>query len=100
MKVWESKPVITSLETQEIFVGIFEDLIPLPNLEPDLTVTYSDGNANTRIFPPTDRDGITKLDLPPVMARNGTIIPYEVCLNNLQDEKSCVRDSYLIWGNP
>ncbi len=100
IKVWELKPVITSAETQEIFVGIFEDQTPLSNLEPDLTVTYSSGPSETINFPPTDPQGITSLKVTPIRARNGTIIPYEVCLNNLQDEKTCVKDSYLIWGNP
>jgi hypothetical protein len=92
--------MITSEESQQISVGIFEDQNPLPDLEPDLTVTYTDGLSNTLVFPPTGQDGITQLDLPPVLARNGTIIPYEVCLRNLQQEEVCIQDSYLIWGNP
>ena len=99
MRVWESKPMITSDDEQVIFVGIFEGQDPLPNLEPDLTVTYKDDLSNTMVFPPTDGNGITKLELTAVYARNGTIIPYEVCLRNLQGEEACVKDSYLIWGN-
>ena len=99
IKVWEIQPMITSAESQEIFVGIFEGQIPLPHLEPELLVGLPQEEL-ILAFPPTDEDGFTHLELPPVEARNGTIIPYDVCIENLMNERSCVSDSFLIWGNP
>ncbi len=100
MLVWENKPMITSSDIQMIFVAILEGGKGVPNLEPELTVTYPEGEIGPLPFPPTNPDGMTQLDLPPVKASNGTLIPYEVCLQNIQADESCVGDTFLIWGNP
>jgi hypothetical protein len=100
IKVWETKPVITSAEVQEIFVAIFQASKPVEGLNPELTLTYPDGREEFFFFRPTGPDGTSSMNIPPIAAPNGKIIPYEVCLLNLLDEQSCIGDSYLIWGNP
>jgi hypothetical protein len=100
MLVWEAQPMITADDIQRIFVAILEGEKGIPSLEPVLTVTYPKREVGPLPFPPTDQEGKTQLDLPPVKARNGTLIPYEVCLQNIQDEEACVAETFLIWGNP
>ncbi len=100
MLVWETRPMITSSDFQEIFVAIIEGGKGVPNLEPELTVTFPEGVFGPLPFPPTNQEGMTQLDLPQVKASNGTLIPYEVCLHNIQAEEACVGETFLIWGNP
>jgi hypothetical protein len=50
-------------------------------------------------FPATSEDGIAAVLLPPITARNGTLVPYEVCLQNVDSSRFCTGDEFLIWGN-
>lgn len=100
MQVWESYPMVSSDQSQEIGVSIFLDNLPLKNVEPDLIVTLPDGREKTYYLYPTGVDGQARMILEPINAANGTLIPYQICVYNLNQEKFCVRDSFLIWQNP
>ncbi|HJS28819.1 MAG TPA: hypothetical protein VJ768_04325 [Anaerolineales bacterium] len=99
LKVWEDFPLLAPDQPQRILAGVFAGEAPLPGVAPDLTVSYPDGSEKVYFFPATGGDGITALQLPPVTARNGTLIPYEVCLQNVDSSRFCVGDEFLIWGN-
>lgn len=100
LQLWETNPLISSNESQEIGVGIFENDLPLQAVEPDLVLTLPDGGSRSYYMLPTDQEGQTRVQIEPIQAQNGTLIPYQVCIANLNREKFCVRDSFLIWGNP
>ncbi len=100
MQVWESHPFVRSNETQIIYVSIFEDNVPLMNREPDLFLSPPDDTKIEYHFPPTDENGRTSLELPPIYAPNGSLVAYEVCLPVIRGDKICVMDNYLIWNYP
>ncbi len=100
MQVWESRPLINSEETQELFVRLSERDEPLERWEPILTIVYPDGNSDLRRFPPTASNGISQLQVGPIQAPNGTLIPYQVCIESPGNPAACVHEAYLIWGNP
>jgi hypothetical protein len=101
LQVWENSSVIAPDQTQEIGVVVYENNQPVQNVEPDLLLTYPDGSKKTFYMMPTGSDGQTRIQIPPLAALNGSIIPYQVCIFNLaSSSKYCVRESYMIWQNP
>jgi hypothetical protein len=99
LTVWEQKPVISSSEYQEIYVMVLDEGKPLQNIDLILRLTLPDGNQQEILFPPTNTNGQTWVTLEPIDASIGTVIVYEVCLENVQNGPDCVTDDYLIWGN-
>ncbi len=99
VQVWESLPMVSPNQRQEIGVSVFVNGVPVGGLEPDLIVLLPDGNRTYYMFP-TGTDGQSRQILEPVNAPNGTLIPYEVCIYTKNMDKFCVRDSFLIWQNP
>ena len=100
MKVWESYPMVAPNQSQEIGVGILENNLPVRNLEPYLMVTYPDGREKTYYMFPTGEDGVSRVLLDAISEPNGTLISYQVCIIDLNNEKYCVKDSFMIWQNP
>jgi hypothetical protein len=100
VQVWETFAMVSPDQSQEIGVGVFENNTPLANIEPDIIVVLPDGSSHTYYMYPTTSDGQTRLLIDPINAPNGTIIPYQVCIYNLNGSKFCVKDSFLIWTNP
>jgi len=100
LTVWERYPVIASSEVQEIQVLVLDNGNPLKNIDLVMTVTMPNGSQRTYNFPPTGRDGQARSEVEPISAPNGTLIVYEVCVDNTDEAPDCVVDDYLIWGNP
>ena len=100
LTVWERYPVITSAEVQEIHVMVLDSGNPLKNIDMVLELTMPNGNRQPHSFPPTGRDGQARLEIGAIGASNGTLIVYQVCVDNVQDGPDCITDDYLIWGNP
>jgi hypothetical protein len=99
LQVWNSYPMVSSTQDQEIGVSIQENNAPLANLEPVLVVTLPDGTQTPYKMPPTDQDGQSHFRVGPISAPNGTLIPYQVCISIRSGERYCYKDSYLIWTN-
>lgn len=102
VNVWESKPRLASTERETIYlqVRLKEDEAPLAHLAAKLTVTQPDGGTAVYIMQPTDSEGITSYNLPAIPAKNGRLVPYQVCLIVSSDEPICGEDSFIIWNNP
>jgi hypothetical protein len=97
LAVEEEKDFVAPGESQEIKVTVTENDIPLANREPILTITLPDGSQQMFRMNPTDELGVSKYRLPPIQAKNATLIPYEVCLTIPQREQLCVEDNYPVW---
>ncbi len=101
IQVWETYPSVSPGQSQEILVKVFENGIPLSNVEPDLVLTLPGGKTATYYMHPTSESGQARVLVDLIDAPNGTLIPYEVCVYNLVNKgKLCIRDSFLIWKNP
>lgn len=100
LTVWELYPKITSAEGQEIHVMVLENGKPLKNMDLVLEITNPDGSKHQHNFPPTGNDGQSHLEVSAIKASNGTLILYQVCVENIQDGPDCITEDYLIWGNP
>lgn len=99
IRVWEDHSQISSAETQVIHASLFAGTQLLAGLQPYLEVSLPNGSTSIYQFPPSDAGGQTQLDLPPVNAQNGTLIPYKVCLEGFGAAAVCASESYMIWGN-
>jgi hypothetical protein len=99
MRVWETYPLLAPDQNQEIGVSISENNVPLSNLEPYLAITLPTDETKTYYMDLTGEDGVSRYMLDPINAPNGTLIPYQVCVLDLNNEKYCVRDSFMIWQN-
>jgi hypothetical protein len=99
LRVWEKAPLIAGTEGQRISVGVFNGETPIPGIVPDLKVHFPDGSEKLYFLPATSADGITSYNLTPIEARNGTLIPYEVCIQNIDNRRHCAGDDFIIWGN-
>ena len=99
IKVWERSTFVSAEESQEIHVALYENGRPLKNYEPIMIITMPDGGQREAYFQPSNNNGRTSLNLPPVEAPNGTLIAYQICLRDLDRESHCVGDNYLIWNS-
>jgi len=97
LHAWESQPIVAPDREQEIGVTIYSGNQPVNGISPELILTYPGGREESFILPPTNAEGTTQLKLSPIQAENGTLIPYRVCVRNQQEQRFCIRDSFLIW---
>ncbi|MDA1330543.1 MAG: hypothetical protein O3B43_05710 [Chloroflexi bacterium] len=100
IQVWEQRSQISSAEEQTVHASLFAGSQLLEGLRPYLLLTLPNGGETLYQFPPSDVTGHTQVTVPPVLGQNGTLVPYQVCLEGLETGKICVNESYLIWGNP
>lgn len=73
---------------------------PLANVAPLITIRVPKTEPKTYNLPPTDQEGKTVLYLDPIVASNGTVVEYDVCVKGSADDLFCVKDSFIIWYNP
>jgi hypothetical protein len=101
LRVVETRPLISSDEQQKVTVQVFQkgDQYPIPNLDAILTLTLPDGSETVYTMAPTNTQGKTSLLLKPILAANGTLIPFKVCLFS-SSTPICSKETFTIWGNP
>ncbi|MCH7663807.1 MAG: hypothetical protein IH859_08065 [Chloroflexi bacterium] len=99
IRVWEENAFITSQEEQILYISVFDEGVALAGIVPTLTLTLPTGIQTIYRFAPTDESGMTFISIPPVEAINGTLIFYEICVENTDAGVVCAQDNYLIWGN-
>lgn len=98
----EDSPMISSSEKQKINLKVLEasDNTPVPNIESTLKLTLPENRHLTYTLKATDVNGSSSFTLDPIVAPNGTVIPYQICLNTGSKSALCKEESFLIWGNP
>lgn len=96
LRTWEEKPYLPPGAPQTIGVSIYNGgpSQPLADLQPTLTVTRPDGQAQTQPFAPTSASGASYFTWTDT-AQTGTYI-YEVCATWPGAEAVCVRESWLV----
>lgn len=99
LKIWEKETYVSADENQEIHVALYENGKPLKDCEPILIFTMPDGSQRKTFFQPSNRNGRTRLTLPPIEAPNGTLIAYQICLKDIDGKLHCEGDNYLIWDS-
>jgi len=97
LQVWENYPMISPGQEQEVGVALFAGGEPLANVSPELILTLPDGSKESYRLPQTGEDGRSQYRLDSISAENGTLIPYQVCVDTPDGPRFCVIDSYLIW---
>ncbi len=97
LRAWESQPIVPPDREQEIGVSVYAGDQPVSGISPEIIITYPGGREERLNMPTTDREGKSQLRLAPIQAENGTLIPYRVCIQDVREQKYCVRDSFLIW---
>ncbi len=100
MQVWATHQLVQSDQEQDIWVSVMENNVPLTNLEPVLTVMPPEGDRLQFRMPLTGVNGQSHLIIPPIPAKNGTLIAFQVCIPTRNTEKYCYMDSYVIWNEP
>lgn len=95
--VWETFPLLTNNQQQEIGVRVESDGVAIKNVEPILTVIIPNASEIKYTLPPTNHKGTTYLELVPIHAANGSRIQYKVCVRSFGGELTCVVDDFLIW---
>jgi hypothetical protein len=99
VRLSETRPIVNSQQDQEIHIYVFKGKEPQARYEASIFITLPDGSEKEMRLLPTDETGHTTIRLRPIQAPNGTIIPYRVCLVGFNPD-DCIRESFLIWGNP
>ena len=97
----EEKPQISNQESQviQMILRTRKGHMPIADIESFVMLGMPDGQKITYPLPPTDRDGLAKVTIPPLsIAENGVIIPYIVCLNVPAQEQICTSESFLVWN--
>jgi hypothetical protein len=99
IQLWDEASLIDSEQTQTIYVTVTQGDIPVENVKPDIELTLPDGTRSVYVFPATNAKGSTFLNIPAIEADNGSLITYDVCIDDVDAGTDCVSDSYIIWGN-
>lgn len=99
IQVWEDHSQISSNEQQVIHATLYAGTQLLAGLQPFLEVSLPSGATSVYQFPATDAGGQSQLSIPPILAPNGTLIPYRVCLEGFGTTPVCASESFIIWGN-
>jgi hypothetical protein len=100
VQVWESMPMVTTTQDQEIKINVQRDGAPLGGAQALLVVELPDGSQRKANFPVTSEDGNARIKVEPIQIANGTVIPYQVCITNDHLEIYCLRQSYMVWSKP
>jgi len=97
VQIWESYPMISPGQEQEIGVAVLSGGLPVENVETELTLRMPSGDDQSYLLPATDENGETSMLLPALQAENGTLIPYKACVQIQSQPRFCVVDSFLVW---
>lgn len=100
VRIWERQMSVTSVQRQQIGISVLCANQPCPNIQAELILRLPDGVSSYYLMPPTDANGVSVIDLPPIQAPNGALIAYEVCVSDLRLRKTCYPESFVIWNNP
>jgi hypothetical protein len=100
IKVWETYATVSPAQAQEINVYITADGQPVARIEPQLTITLPDNSTRTYLMFPTGEDGQSHFTVEPTEAANGTLISYQVCIDNSSGNRFCGMYDYVIWIGP
>jgi hypothetical protein len=100
IQVGETHPMISPDLEQEIWAVVFSAGVPVPNIEPELTMTMPDGTEQIYRMAATDENGETRQIIPPIEAENGTLVPYVICVHVENQQRFCVGSSYVVWPVP
>jgi hypothetical protein len=100
LQVWETNPMLSAGQIQEIGVIVLDWDLPLPNISPELYVEIPDSKPYYLTMPPTRNDGMSHAKLAPIDAPNGALVEYKVCIRASDADKFCVRESFMIWDSP
>jgi hypothetical protein len=100
VQVWERYPLLPTNQMQEIGAAIYDNNLPLKGVEFTLVVTMPDGSQRTYYMPPTGDNGQSIIQLESIVASNGTVIPYQVCIIGLVEIPVCVIESFVLWDSP
>lgn len=98
VQIWEAYPMVSSELEQEIGVIVYSGNAPLPNVSPKLELTLPGGERYSYAMPATDDKGESRLQIEPLDAGNGTLVPYKVCVSSGLEQVFCIMDSFLIWN--
>lgn len=97
MSIWESYPMVSSELNQEINLIIYNSSEPIKDVRPVLIVMLPGVEEVVYQMPPTNQNGESRIQINPVKVSNGTLVPYQVCIEPININRFCIRDSYLVW---
>jgi len=100
IKAWESYPNVSSSQQQEVGIIVLGNFVPVEGIIAELLLFIPDSDFQSIQFPPTDARGQAYVSLPPIPASNGTLIEYNVCIQQPSGNKFCIGESFIIWNNP
>jgi hypothetical protein len=100
--VWEDRMLLPVGQDQKIHLKVTDasSKAPALSLAATLTVYQPNDDQSSYSFQPTDAQGQAEVDVPAITGANGTLIPYQVCLDQNTGTPVCIKDSYVLWGNP
>ncbi len=99
IEAWEDQPRLSSNEQQVVHVSLYSGNQLLAGLQPSLLLMLPNGGQSLFQMPATNAAGHTQVTLPPVSGQNGDLVSYEICVEAPEIERTCITDSFLLWGN-
>jgi hypothetical protein len=97
LNAWERDALLASGQSQEIVAAVFENDVPIADIELSMAVSMPDGSQPIYRMGPTNADGQARLTLPAITAPNGTVITYRVCTTNVSGPVFCYIENFVIW---
>jgi hypothetical protein len=101
MAVAADKPNIGDNEEQIVRMLVFhtDSKSAIQRVEAYMVLAFQDRPSVRFNFPPTDKNGISSVVIPPQAdLANGSRLSFQVCLNLPSEQPICAIDSYLIWN--
>lgn len=100
LHVWKNRTSFNASTPPTISAMVFSEGVAQSGQNLELYLYMPDGTQQVFYLPTTNEDGQTGITIPPVSGENGTRIQYQICLAIEGQEPICVKDAFLLWGNP
>lgn len=99
LTIWQESDIVPHGEYQTIGAGVYDGQKPVLGAEVVVTLTLPDGSQRSYPMPPTGENGQSQVEVEPIEAEKGTLIPYQVCIVNLPESQFCASHEYIIWDD-
>lgn len=101
LEIGEASPQVAVGEPQTFYLVVLQrhNHQPLPGVRAILSVFLPDGSVVDLDFPATGADGKAGVVLAPQDdIPNGSVVPYQVCLDIDSQQPICDTETYLVWN--
>jgi len=99
ISIWEEYGLLAKDQMQIVRAMVFDNNVPVEGVRLKLTLTLPSGIQQVYLMEATNADGQSGASLPQISGPEGTIVTYQVCVDNIA-LNICEQDNFVLWNAP